>query len=122
MSDYATRQQPAPTGDGPSVTDWLVEQLTLSGLPGTGPLIEDLLARREAGRAVYGDELRAGNGRDAAVDAYQELLDAAVYLAQAELEGHAQGVMGLLGSLLGYASGIRRALEERDRQAAGGDT
>ena len=39
--------------------------------------------RDRVGRARYGMPLRAGNGRDALVDAYQEALDLAVYLRQA---------------------------------------
>lgn len=117
MSDYATRQQPGPTGDGPSVTDWLVDALRDSGLPKTGAIIEDILARRELGRARYGDELRVGNGRDPGVDAYQELLDAAVYLAQLEMQYEVEGVARMLGTVLAMAGALREGLEQRDRQA-----
>lgn len=46
----------------------------------------DLDARREAGIATYGVELRARNGRDALRDAYEEALDLACYLRQALAE------------------------------------
>lgn len=43
-------------------------------------VIDDMYARDEVGRERYGTPLTAGNGRDSLVDAYQELLDGAVYL------------------------------------------
>lgn len=46
-------------------------------------VIEDMQERDRAGRAKYGTPLQANNGRDALVDAYQEVLDLAVYLRQA---------------------------------------
>jgi hypothetical protein len=46
-------------------------------------VIEDMQARDEFGRKKYGTPLQAGNGRDALVDAYQEVLDLCVYLRQA---------------------------------------
>lgn len=67
----ATVEQPAPSGDGPAV--WPL-------------VIEDMKARDAAGRSKYGVPLRAHNGRDALVDAYQEALDLAVYLRQAIAE------------------------------------
>lgn len=45
-------------------------------------VIEDMRARDAAGRATYGTPLQAHNGRNALVDAYQEVLDLAVYLRQ----------------------------------------
>lgn len=45
-------------------------------------VVDDMRMRDEFGRTKYGTPLQAGNGRDALVDAYQEILDAAVYLRQ----------------------------------------
>ena len=45
-------------------------------------VIEDMRSRDDFGRDKYGKRLRAKNGRDALVDAYQEALDQAVYLRQ----------------------------------------
>ena len=45
-------------------------------------VVVDMRARDSFGRDKYGTPLQAGNGRDALVDAYQEILDAAVYLRQ----------------------------------------
>ena len=71
MIKIGTQQQPMPTGDGPEITPLVVA---------------DLEARAAQGERTYGTRLRAGNGRDALVDAYQEALDLAVYLRQAIAE------------------------------------
>jgi len=63
----ATVEQPMPQGTGPSIHE-LVQQ--------------DIEARARLGEEKYGERLRACNGRDALVDAYQEVLDLAVYLRQ----------------------------------------
>lgn len=57
--------QPPPTPGKDSVTD---------------ALIDDLKRRREGGLKKYGTELQTWNGRSFLVDAYQELLDAALYV------------------------------------------
>lgn len=46
-------------------------------------VLSDLKDRAEAGLAKYGTYLRAHNGRDALVDAYQEAMDLVMYLRQA---------------------------------------
>lgn len=74
----ATSDQPAPAAaDGPSMHDLVAA---------------DLADRKQLGLSRYGKLLQAGNGRDALVDLYQELLDAAVYVRQviAEREGGTQ--------------------------------
>lgn len=43
-------------------------------------LVQDMRARDAAGRERYGVPLTAHNGRDQLVDAYQETLDAVVYM------------------------------------------
>ena len=59
--------QPAPTGDGTPVWDLV---------------ITDMQERDNLGRQRYGTPLRTRNGRDALIDAYQEVLDLSVYLRQ----------------------------------------
>ena len=59
--------QPAPKSDGPDV--WPL-------------VIKDMTDRNNLGKAKYGIPLRSHNGRDALVDAYQEVLDMSVYLRQ----------------------------------------
>ena len=45
-------------------------------------VINDMIDRRSSGINKYGKPLQAHNGRNSLVDAYQEILDAAVYLRQ----------------------------------------
>lgn len=45
-------------------------------------VIADMKERDRIGEQRYGTRLQANNGRDALVDLYQELLDAAVYTRQ----------------------------------------
>ena len=71
MEDVGTKRQATPTGDGIEITQLVVR---------------DLKDRREAGIARYGTPLRANNGRNALIDAYQEALDLCVYLRQALTE------------------------------------
>jgi len=59
--------QPTPHGTGPAIAE-LVQK--------------DIDARMEKGLETYGEKLRAHNGRDPLVDAYEEVLDLAVYLRQ----------------------------------------
>lgn len=58
--------------------------------PGRGSVVDDLVtflrSRREFGRRKYGTELQPFNGRDAYLDALQELIDLFAYLHQAQLE------------------------------------
>lgn len=58
-------------------------------------VIADIMARRELGIERYGDALRADNGRDAILDAYEEALDLAMYLKQALVEDHRGGMFWL---------------------------
>lgn len=49
-------------------------------------VVADMHARDQLGESRYGVRLRANNGRDALMDAYEECLDMAVYLRQAMYE------------------------------------
>lgn len=65
-------------------------------LPVDGPdiwelVIVDMRQRNAVGLGKYGVPLRAGDGRDHLVDAYQEALDLAVYLRQ-EIQERGAGV------------------------------
>jgi len=46
-------------------------------------VVKDMEERNAMGTEKHGTPLQAFNGRDALIDAYQEVLDAAVYLRQA---------------------------------------
>jgi len=48
--------------------------------------MKDMEARRQMGIEKYGTPLQTFNGRDAMVDAYQELLDLCVYFKQKLME------------------------------------
>jgi hypothetical protein len=49
-------------------------------------VIEDMFQRNEFGKSKYGVALQANNGRNALKDAYEEVLDLAVYLKQRIIE------------------------------------
>lgn len=66
----ATRMQPEP--------------VKTESVPVVHYVIKDILARADVGLDRYGTMLKADNGRDHLVDAYQEALDLACYL-RAEL-------------------------------------
>jgi hypothetical protein len=60
---------------------------TPNNLPAVWDLVvADMRERDATGEARYGVRLQPRNGRDALVDAYQELLDACVYMRQAIYE------------------------------------
>lgn len=48
----------------------------------TGLVVEDLKERLEMGIEKYGTPLQPHNGRDPLIDAYQEIMDLALYLRQ----------------------------------------
>lgn len=47
-----------------------------------GLVLEDIKERSEIGKKKYNTLLKANNGRDALIDAYQEALDLVMYLRQ----------------------------------------
>ncbi len=72
MSSFPGPVQPDPiVNDHPLVKDALIAD------------VEELCARR---RVKYGTHLQPHNGRDALRDAYEELIDGALYLKQLLLE------------------------------------
>lgn len=82
----------------------------------TEALIEDLRERSEIGREKYGTYLETFNGRNALVDAYQEVLDLAQYLKQLLME---QGPFkypeigpGEDGLLLVFVEGVGWCIDE----------
>jgi hypothetical protein len=72
----AAEVQPTPVhNDGPRIVDLVVD---------------DLKARAEVGHKRYGTYLQPNNGRDALLDAYQEILDLAKYIRQELYERRGQ--------------------------------
>jgi len=70
----------------------------------------DFEERITLGVERYGHPLQTNNGRDAGLDAYQELLDAAHYLKQLELETHSSRVRLAYWSVLDLVFDIREWL------------
>lgn len=70
-SEYEVTEQPLPEGNDNLLIHDLVSK--------------DIQKRKEVGIKRYGQALQANNGRDGLLDAYEEVLDASVYLRQ-ELE------------------------------------
>lgn len=56
-------------------------------------VLDDLMKRAEKGQQTYGTLLQTDNGRDALQDAYEEILDAAMYLKQAIMERNQQRIV-----------------------------
>ena len=79
----AAIEQPAPTAGQEKVLPAAIRYVEYMEAKG---LIADLEARAEMGYARYGTYLRTHNGRDAAMDCYQELLDGLMYIMQAMME------------------------------------
>jgi hypothetical protein len=71
IPNRAAVHEPAPIGDGQVILD-LVRK--------------DFEDRAAAGEIKYGTKLRAYNGRDTLMDAYQEAVDLCMYLRQAMYE------------------------------------
>jgi hypothetical protein len=80
----AAAPQPTPVGDGIDVAVVAAERLKALGLY---EIAEDIEARIRLGERKYGTRLKAFNGRDAAMDAYQEILDFLNYSMQGVVEG-----------------------------------
>lgn len=78
--------QPAPKATDrkpmwPAVIDYIEHNYdNAEGQTTVSDLIADMQARDKIGRERYGVPLTSKNGRDAMVDAYQELLDYVVYV------------------------------------------
>lgn len=80
-SDYRVAPQPPPlTAGDQSLPVWphLMGQV-LERHDGQSSLYDDMRARHKEGMRKYGVALAPGNGRDASIDLYQELLDALAY-------------------------------------------
>lgn len=71
LESKAAVHQPDPKGQGKIIMELVREDFEL---------------RAAAGKLKYGTELRAHNGRDALMDAYQEAVDLCMYLRQAMYE------------------------------------
>lgn len=120
--DILKPQPPPVANDLPCVQDMVMEDLktyapqaTLGGIADVTPALvsADIEARKAQGVQKYGTLLQPNNGRDALVDAYQEVIDLTQYLRQAKAEGHDVDVA--YHASLELALHIRTALIDRDR-------
>ena len=107
---WATAKQPMSrlTERSKSVADWLVKSGQVGGIE------DEILARRAAGIEKYGIELTSHNGRRPLVDAYQEVLDLIVYLAQADMEAGRRYPHNRTMTVIWLARELRRNLEDAD--------
>ena len=100
----AAAPQPTPVGDGIDVAVVAAERLKTLGLD---EIAEDIEARIRLGERKYGTRLKAFNGRDAAMDLYQEILDAINYSQQCDIEN--KPLHGVFEILVNLAVEVQKA-------------
>lgn len=88
--EIAAQVQPAPTGNGIDVAAEAADDLRRMGFVS---IAEDIEARIRLGEKKYGTRLKSHNGRDAMLDAYQEILDGINYSKQLVIEGRDGGAL-----------------------------
>jgi len=103
----AAAPQPTPTGDGIDVAVVAAERLKAMGL---NDIAEDIEARIRLGERKYGTRLKAFNGRDAAMDLYQEVLDGINYAQQCDIEN--KPLQGVFEALVGLAVEVQKACKQ----------
>ena len=84
MTDIVDQPPPVATDRRPAwelVIEYTQKMVEARRSTAGALVIADMRERDQLGRARYGTPLTAGNGRNQLVDAYQEALDFAVYLA-----------------------------------------
>lgn len=85
----AAERQQLPTGDGQDVAKYVISLINITPWPknlDATVLVPDIESRVAMGEKKYGTRLKCFNGRDAALDQYQELLDGINYAGQNMLE------------------------------------
>lgn len=92
----------------PALRSWLEECKSLSGSDEENFVINFIRARHRFGKNKYGTGLTTYNGRDAEIDAIQELGDCIFYLYQMKLENKtiSADVRTLLEVVMELASSI----------------
>lgn len=116
MTPIVDQPPPVPQAHRRPVWDIVIEYVerrrdekAYGGGPVVDLLIGDMRDRDVVGRARYGTPLTSGNGRDHLIDAFQEQLDACVYLANA-LDEHGIGPSTLITIDLVPDGGLRLRL------------
>jgi hypothetical protein len=113
------QEQPTPTPNNqPASWDAVVIDLADGPWINRHMVINDALSRDAIGKERYGTRLQPFNGRDSLRDAYEEVLDGAVYLKNVQLEQSWQDweLENAYRLLLATACLIRARLLERDGQ------
>lgn len=80
-------------------------------------VVADMEERDRLGRKRYGRPLETHNGRDALVDAYQEVLDGIVYLRQSLEERNDHGLASIYRVQIGVALRLRKVIATRSGAA-----
>ena len=118
---HGRAQQPLPTPNNSRSVQSLVRADLLDAvIPVAADVIEDLIDREQLGIERYGVSVQPFNGRDCLLDAYQELLDLAVYLKQALLEGH-ERLEIMYYAALTMAMHVKEEMQARDAAKGAGD-
>ena len=106
--------QPLPVpNDGPSMHDLVCVDLEARWTARLSPgIVIDMQVRKQLGLDRYGSLLQAGNGRDALLDLYEELLDAVVYARQVQEERGAKDIGLVYQELLTLLICVRRLRDE----------
>jgi hypothetical protein len=126
VDDAATSEQPTPPPRPAGMRgswDLLIERISAKlrqadKSPGTvlWRVRADMAERKQLGMSRYGTDLYPGNGRDSLVDAYQELLDLAVYLENATREHGADLSLRMLRDAVAFET-LPRLRSILDRHA-----
>ena len=89
----ATTLEPPPTGNGPEVLPFVLGKAEEMRPDARYAFVcQALQDRAELGKKKYGTYLRAQNGRNPAIDYFQELLDAVMYAGQCLMENKLAGI------------------------------
>lgn len=111
------KPEPAPQpSDQPASWDLVIEDIQERrvSVPDVRDLVlADMRERDAVGAAKYGTRLRAGNGRDQLVDAFQESLDLAVYLRTSLAERYDGVVASLYDEALTIVVWLRAEIFRR---------
>ena len=117
ISTTAPQPPPLITETGRCIQDLVEAEMRAMGASGAA-VADDVVKRKAQGLAKYGTVLRPFNGRDATVDLYQELLDAAQYarqiLAEELIAGAAGPVTGIYPLLLMMAIRVREMIADQE--------
>lgn len=101
--------QPKPTSKSDDIDVAVVAAARLKEL-GLNEVAEDIEARIRLGERKYGTRLKAFNGRDALLDAYQEILDFLNYSMQGVVEGR-EGCQSLFDRAVSLAVDVQGLID-----------